>query len=757
MRRNLFTEINVSDACINQIVQVGWISELDALFDYNLLDDCCFFYSPPAFEEAVTERTLSSESVGVAVPRISVPVPETEIPVLRINYTKNFRLVYDLYRGILKSQEISPRFMLLTVFALKECPANYTVWKHRRDVILSPQKFAECCHYYDLGICNDYLEGTNPVEWRPPQPSRSVSRHIRTRRHVDPRRSYSNSASFCFPQWLDSKLAAFNVSADDDDVEDDHQNILRKVHALLICFSPAASHALLWKKGDEATVQRICCVHVATPIMNSIAYYDVWRAVAWELCTMRYAVVATTKSFQTWNHRRELLQSAALISGQNDINNDAMQTEFSDEEISALTFANFDERTLCFDALMLHDSKNYHAWSHRAWFVNFTGLAQTKDGIVAELTFVNDHLVADPWNNSAWSHRAGMIRFWLSYWIICGLRESGINFDTSSSTIFRFPAFFPVQRVSRNPEHDGILLNTEQRRHLLSKILQATLNEGSLLSSENFFPAHPNQFDLAESFIVKQLPQILQVELKYAEDFMLCEPRNECPFNYFVGIFTLWEDLLLGTVGSRQCALIPPGFGSALVESTGQAAELHCGSYINKNLTATASTNIALISVLRAYEEAVTTLNAIDSIISQPDFVPRQLDPNSYRESTVTDHVTSGDESDFSDDGYEESVELRQGYAAAVTAVVRSTHLRSQLVAARHRLHFNAARVITLHQHLCRTNCVTLSSDLEQLLCQSRLIHGEQAAAAAEEMVELDHFRQKYWKYEVNLAREQFG
>lgn len=49
--------------------------------------------------------------------------------------------------------------------------------------------------------------------------------------------------------------------------------------------------------------------------------------------------------------------------------------------------------------VLLNDSKNYHAWQYRQWFVNKFNLF---DG---EIEYTNNLLLIDLRNNSAWNHR----------------------------------------------------------------------------------------------------------------------------------------------------------------------------------------------------------------------------------------------------------------------------------------------------------------------------------------------------------------
>lgn len=64
-----------------------------------------------------------------------VPQDDGPNPVVAINYSPKFTELMDLFRGIQRKGEISERVLELTTELLSINPANYTVWKYRRDCL----------------------------------------------------------------------------------------------------------------------------------------------------------------------------------------------------------------------------------------------------------------------------------------------------------------------------------------------------------------------------------------------------------------------------------------------------------------------------------------------------------------------------------------------------------------------------------------------------------------------------------------------
>ncbi|KAH7815291.1 putative farnesyltransferase alpha subunit [Monocercomonoides exilis] len=66
-----------------------------------------------------------------------VPIKQDDgpTPVVRIQYTEEYEDAMDYFRGIIAKKEYSERAKQLTEELIMLCPANYNIWKYRRDII----------------------------------------------------------------------------------------------------------------------------------------------------------------------------------------------------------------------------------------------------------------------------------------------------------------------------------------------------------------------------------------------------------------------------------------------------------------------------------------------------------------------------------------------------------------------------------------------------------------------------------------------
>eukprot|EP00587_Corethron_hystrix_P009370 CAMPEP_0113301686 /NCGR_PEP_ID=MMETSP0010_2-20120614/2808_1 /TAXON_ID=216773 ORGANISM="Corethron hystrix, Strain 308" /NCGR_SAMPLE_ID=MMETSP0010_2 /ASSEMBLY_ACC=CAM_ASM_000155 /LENGTH=361 /DNA_ID=CAMNT_0000155343 /DNA_START=75 /DNA_END=1160 /DNA_ORIENTATION=- /assembly_acc=CAM_ASM_000155 len=128
------------------------------------------------------------------------------------------------------------------------------------------------------------------------------------------------------------------------------------------------------------------------------------RHVALEREFIRKTGGTNPKNYQLWFHRRTLL---ACIYGETvgaDVDGDGRMTK----ETSWDRSYNFDEETSFADGVISeHDTKNYHAWSHRQWAAQryVTNDEEWKKIVQKELLYCENMIRLDRRNNSAWNHR----------------------------------------------------------------------------------------------------------------------------------------------------------------------------------------------------------------------------------------------------------------------------------------------------------------------------------------------------------------
>ena len=64
-----------------------------------------------------------------------MPLPESENPVVSIDYSDDFKDAHNYLRAVMATGEKSERVLELTGAAIKYNPANYTAWQYRRETI----------------------------------------------------------------------------------------------------------------------------------------------------------------------------------------------------------------------------------------------------------------------------------------------------------------------------------------------------------------------------------------------------------------------------------------------------------------------------------------------------------------------------------------------------------------------------------------------------------------------------------------------
>lgn len=359
--------------------------------------------------------------------------------VVRIHYTPSFNYVMGMYRvmrpkarahigaGTASGMHGAARWLLLLGFAVKQASSHYTVWKDRRDVVLSPSimSYATRDQLAPINLAtvtavlaseeaaNGDVENSSGYTGKDPSEPTPTPKSRLAELQAD--------LDAATAVWLPGREDVFFTPPSPSCAEENEEG-------------PA--------KGEKA----------ATSPHPHSSRYSVWRSVRWELQTMRAVAESFHKNFQVWHHRRELLTRAL-----EDLPVESKRHVLSAQDIfgsylrdhHGVGFRDLDERELSRDVLEQRDAKNYHVWQHRSWFIHaFPFLTQrpswsallqyahkteedaSDDGskecfvpdpewlegdcltprippcpLSTELEFTSQLIAQDCFNNSAWCHR----------------------------------------------------------------------------------------------------------------------------------------------------------------------------------------------------------------------------------------------------------------------------------------------------------------------------------------------------------------
>jgi hypothetical protein len=156
------------------------------------------------------------------------------------------------------------------------------------------------------------------------------------------------------------------------------------------------------------------------------------RALRFELRVQGWFCENNPKNFQVLNHRKELsrlvaemkcahsspckglLDVTTAIRIRGDLVIEKLSLSDHNEECrkggTEVKGSDLDDRPLT-ESLFKNDSKNYHAWSYRAWMVGYyPAFLLNLDAWKAEVEFTATLIEKDPFNNSAWCHRYFLFR-----------------------------------------------------------------------------------------------------------------------------------------------------------------------------------------------------------------------------------------------------------------------------------------------------------------------------------------------------------
>ncbi|CAH8499552.1 unnamed protein product [Dicrocoelium dendriticum] len=138
----------------------------------------------------------------------------------------------------------------------------------------------------------------------------------------------------------------------------------------------------------------------ATVLILNPANYTVWEyrrriltTIACDLLDeLRFVgklIEENSKNYQLWHHRQWAVMQ--LVS--------AYPADSTNENKEVHTKYGLGELEFTADVIS-DDSKNYHAWQHRRWAVNYFKIPSTH-----ELQYTETLILEDVYNNSAWNHR----------------------------------------------------------------------------------------------------------------------------------------------------------------------------------------------------------------------------------------------------------------------------------------------------------------------------------------------------------------
>lgn len=122
---------------------------------------------------------------------------------------------------------------------------------------------------------------------------------------------------------------------------------------------------------------------------------DLQRELEW----LNEIALANQKNYQIWHHRQLIIDHLYPKEKQN--------TSEQDDEWNTKTDALVKKEFAFMNEMLEEDSKNYHVWSHRQWFIRHLDLFSFSHSthINSELDYTHNLITSDLRNNSAYSHR----------------------------------------------------------------------------------------------------------------------------------------------------------------------------------------------------------------------------------------------------------------------------------------------------------------------------------------------------------------
>ena len=416
-----------------------------------------------------TIHTLFNDIPCAAEPNVE------PVPVARIQYTPDFAYVMGLYRSMVEHRLDpqflhTPRLLLLLAVVLRKCPAHYSAWKMRRDIVLDGTKMMSCTR--------------ENLQLLLPQPVHCWEDHL------------SKTQTPCDPVNLLLKT---------------YPTLSEAEQLLVDCWLP--SRGDIFAQSSEA----------------SGGGASLWKSALWELRVTLPFSTTNPKNFQVWHHRKEVLHRAlastppeALLS-KGSFEEYLQAALFGTTGTSSNPFDWIDERELC-DQIFQDDSKNYHLWSHRCWFLSAIPFLLMPYAFSHYTNLKLDDLRGN-------NERLSLV-----------LRQSVDPAQLSTDT---FGFVLP-------PEHRQLPSLLWQEWEYTTMHISADWFNNSAWCHRHMLLRTRLIEPLVDSFVnsdcgdLEWMSELLRLqcwrEMEYALQWAIVEPCNECPFVYARGVADIYQD-----------------------------------------------------------------------------------------------------------------------------------------------------------------------------------------------------------------------
>jgi protein farnesyltransferase/geranylgeranyltransferase type-1 subunit alpha len=294
----------------------------------------------------------------------------------------------------------------------------------------------------------------------------------------------------------------------------------------------AEAEAITFWTPNRSDIEVFPSVDTGNPASASV-----WRCVLWELLTTAQCFVRDFhKNFQLWHHRKELILLAIEHTpvehlASVDAFNRYLQQQHQSSSSRPMTFSDFDERIVCDVVLLDEDSKNYHVWSHRAWFLmSFPFIAVPLSLDAMKKSVLGDKGSDDsqafspmPLSDLKWSAGAAEIL------------PSPSEFCNTS--LFLEELHYTARRIGEDWFNNSAWCH---RFAVFKKYVVTPLMAPAALGED------------AAEVTRRILRNLCEAEVHYALRWAVVEPCNECPYVYAKGVADLWQVAMLGLLSSSD-------------------------------------------------------------------------------------------------------------------------------------------------------------------------------------------------------------